>query len=134
MLASRLCLFDWRPVPSRLLFVVAVALFGLVSSCVSCGGVFGVGSLERSGMAVRGCWMWAGGVPWAWWWCHPHVSSFFFLPLVSDEAVERLRLLRLVPRFVSPSRSSVSYRRLVYSVLVCVSSGRLAFCLVSVSL
>ena len=23
-------------------------------------------------------WMRAGGVPWAWW-CHPHVSSFFFL-------------------------------------------------------
>ena len=36
-----------------------------------------------------------------------------------------LRLLRLVPRFVSPSRSSVSYWRLVYSVSVCVSSGRL---------
>ena len=52
MLASRLCLFDWRPVPSRLLLVVAVALFGLVSSCVSCGGVFGVGSLDCGGVAV----------------------------------------------------------------------------------
>lgn len=42
VLASRLCLLDWRPVPSRLLLVVVVALFGLVSSGVSCGGVFSV--------------------------------------------------------------------------------------------
>ena len=40
--SSRLCLFDWRPVSSRLLLVVAVALFGFVSSGVSCGGVFSV--------------------------------------------------------------------------------------------
>lgn len=73
-------------------------------------------------------WMRAGGVPWAWWWCYPHASSFFFLPLVSNEAGGGC---------VFSSRGSVSYRRLVYSVSVCVSSGRLAFlscgCLVMAS-
>lgn len=37
--------------------VVTVTLFVFVPSGVSCGGVFGVGSLERVGMAVRGCGM-----------------------------------------------------------------------------
>ena len=37
-------------------------LFVFVSSGVSCGGVFGVGSLERGDVAVCGCWMWRGGV------------------------------------------------------------------------
>lgn len=54
---------------------------------------------------------------------------FFFLPLVSDEAgggyVSSVSFLRLASRLAW---------RLVYSVSVCVSSGRLAFCLVSVSL
>lgn len=62
--SSRFLVPCGRPVPSRLLFVVAVALFGLVPSGVSCGGVFGVGSLERGGMVVRGCWMWAVRCSW----------------------------------------------------------------------
>lgn len=33
-------------------------LFVFVSSGVSCGGVFGVGLLERVDVAVCGCWMW----------------------------------------------------------------------------
>lgn len=45
--------------------VVAVTLFVFVPSGVSCGGVFGVGSWERGGVAVRGVAAGRRGVSWS---------------------------------------------------------------------
>lgn len=71
VVSSRFLVPCWRPVcvfligvPCRLVCFSSLPsfLFVFVSSGVSCGGVFSVGLLERVDVAVRGCWMWRGGV------------------------------------------------------------------------